>query len=386
MTDYSTRRRDAGIALFAVMFALLLLSVIGLGMMYSANTETAINTNYKDAQVALYAAVAGLQEVRDRIQPATLNIIPPTALPSLSAANVVYLINPKNGETVAPWNASNKYADPELCQENILGLTGTFGVPCTTVPSGSAWYTTYDDSLSAAGVWQATAPLDFKWVRVSLKLNNMTPVAANGSSSASNQVCWDGQHQIMLPNGYGPECNRDGSVIAVNLTNGGSGYTSAPTVTIDAPPTGATATAHANMVLVTSQQVQSVTVNTPGSGYTSVPAVTLVGGSGSGATAHVCVSSTECTTPFVALNGDPVASITLGSAGTRCYATAPAISFNGGGGSGAAATATLAAANTCIYAVTFSGPCNAHKNDANPTSGVGLTGGGRLRFQRNPNI
>src|SRR6185369_4093092 len=106
MRTQSLQRNERGVALFAVLFALLLLSVIGLGMMYSTNTETAINSNYKDAQVALYAAMAGLQEGRDRIQPTTGTIAPPTAMPTLGAANVVYIINPKNGETVAPWSTN----------------------------------------------------------------------------------------------------------------------------------------------------------------------------------------------------------------------------------------------------------------------------------------
>src|SRR5438876_7874198 len=92
---------NKGIALFIVMFALLLLSVIGLGMMYATNTESSVNANYRDEQMATYAALGGLQEVRDRIQPATLTITPPAILPVTTAAGVVYLINPKNGETVA---------------------------------------------------------------------------------------------------------------------------------------------------------------------------------------------------------------------------------------------------------------------------------------------
>jgi len=45
--------RQRGIALLIVCFSLLLLSVIGLGMMYSTNMETTINSNYRDKQVAL---------------------------------------------------------------------------------------------------------------------------------------------------------------------------------------------------------------------------------------------------------------------------------------------------------------------------------------------
>ena len=84
-----TSKSERGIALIIVLFSLLLLSVIGLGMMYSTNMETSINYNYRDKQVAFYAALAGLQEARDRIQPSTHNIVAPTILPSTAAATCI---------------------------------------------------------------------------------------------------------------------------------------------------------------------------------------------------------------------------------------------------------------------------------------------------------
>src|SRR5262249_20753213 len=118
------------------------------------------------------------------------------------------------------------------------------------------------------------------------------------------------------------------------------------------------------MELVTQQMVGSITVTAQGSGYTEKPIVTLVGGSGSGATAHVG-------NDFIPANGAPVGSVALGSAGTRCYATPPAVAVTGGGGTGAAATATLASTNSCVSAVSFNGPCNAHKGE---TLNLGLSG------------
>src|SRR5262249_10217399 len=138
---------------------------------------------------------AGLHEVRDRIQPATHNIVAPAAEPSLAAANVIYVINPRGGETVAPWDMTNKYADTELCQERILGLTGTFGIPCTAIASGSSWYSIKDNSLSTSAPWKLPVPTDTKWTRITVKGNTMTPVAANGNSAVSTQVCWDGHNQ-----------------------------------------------------------------------------------------------------------------------------------------------------------------------------------------------
>src|SRR5436190_11571137 len=235
MQTMSRRQPDRGIAMLVALFALLLLSVIGLGMMYSTNMETSINKNYRDKQASMYAAMAGLQSARDRIQPATLTITPPIILPSMTATGgVIYIINPKAGETVAPWLYSNTYADTELCQEHILGLSGTLGVPCTAstqFPSVSTWYTTVNDYTSS-GVWHFTNPLDFKWVRITLKTNNNTPVAANGNSSISNQTCWDGQYQLMLPTGYGSDWNRIGSVISITVTAHEANYISTPSCVI----------------------------------------------------------------------------------------------------------------------------------------------------------
>src|SRR5262245_21385472 len=118
------RKGERGFAMLVAIFALLLLSVVGLGMMYSTNMETAINSNFREKQASMYSAMAGLQEARDRLRPwdpmqpmPTGRIIAPSALASLSAGNVVYIINPKSGELVEPWNLANPYMDTELCQE-----------------------------------------------------------------------------------------------------------------------------------------------------------------------------------------------------------------------------------------------------------------------------
>src|ERR1700674_2201983 len=104
MAMNARNQNERGIAMMIVLFALLLLSVIGLGMMYSTNMETSINGNYRDKQVAFYAAQAGLQEARDRIIPRNpalaYTITAPTALPSTGAQNIIYIVA---NSTVKPW-------------------------------------------------------------------------------------------------------------------------------------------------------------------------------------------------------------------------------------------------------------------------------------------
>lgn len=65
------------------------------------------------------------------------------------------------------------------------------------------------------------------------------------------------------------------------VTNGGSGYTSAPDVQIDGDGSGASGLA----ILEEDGSVGQILLLQPGSGYTETPTVTLTGGGGSGATA-----------------------------------------------------------------------------------------------------
>ena len=79
-----------------------------------------------------------------------------------------------------------------------------------------------------------------------------------------------------------------GALGGIYVINGGSGYTSAPTVAVSAPTgsiagvTNVTATANA---VIDGGQVVGFSVTTHGAGYTSAPTVTLSGGGGSGAVA-----------------------------------------------------------------------------------------------------
>ncbi|OZI64618.1 phage tail tube protein [Bordetella genomosp. 4] len=79
-----------------------------------------------------------------------------------------------------------------------------------------------------------------------------------------------------------PTVMATGIVSGITVTNGGSGYTTAPTVTLSGGGgTGATATATVSGGVVT-----AITVTNPGSGYTSAPTVAIDGdGTGAAATA-----------------------------------------------------------------------------------------------------
>jgi hypothetical protein len=126
------------------------------------------------------------------------------------------------------------------------------------------------------------------------------------------------------------------TVASITVTSGGSGYTTAPIISIcGGGGTGAVATATISGGVVQSNP----TINNAGSGYNSSVTVyfgtncpTTGGGAGGGAS--------PTATGNVVLSGNIVASITVTSGGSG-YTTAPTITFCGGGGTGAVATASI---------------------------------------------
>ena len=124
-----------------------------------------------------------------------------------------------------------------------------------------------------------------------------------------------------------------GSLGVIAITNPGSGYTTAPSVTISAPPGGSNgvqATAVAS-ITVGAGGVQSIQVTNTGSGYTSVPTVEIGAPNLSGGTQAVA---------FATIAGGNVVAISISTPGSG-YTTVPSVSITGGGGSSATANATL---------------------------------------------
>jgi len=84
MRKRKARNPESGIALLIALLALLLISAIGMGMMYMSTTETSVNANYRDTQRAFFSMRAGLEEMRDRMrQDAPI----PITVPTLTSAN-----------------------------------------------------------------------------------------------------------------------------------------------------------------------------------------------------------------------------------------------------------------------------------------------------------
>jgi hypothetical protein len=79
-----------------------------------------------------------------------------------------------------------------------------------------------------------------------------------------------------------------GKISRIDVINQGSNLSAVPTVTIAAPPSGVTATATA--VVANDGNLVFVTITNPGSGYTTAPSVSISGGGGSHAVAFVSLT------------------------------------------------------------------------------------------------
>lgn len=99
-------------------------------------------------------------------------------------------------------------------------------------------------------------------------INNTSGALIKGELGPYVKACYNlGFHLLLL---FAPDTSY--TVSGVNLTNGGSGYTSAPTVTFSAPSSGETATGYAT---INNGVVTGIILTYGGSGYTSAPTVTL---------------------------------------------------------------------------------------------------------------
>ena len=197
---------ERGVALFLAIFALLLLSGIAAALIFSSSTDTAINGNYRSEEVAYFGAKSGVEEVRDRMMASNPNVsIPVTyadVMPTTPTSPQLYILNEGNHPgTVQPWTATNAYVDDELCHDGYTyaGLTSVASdLRCTTLPSARGWY----NKITSTAPWNGTsAALNYKWVRLGLKLDGSEQhyVADNNSLNAGNLVCWNGTAEQVLP-------------------------------------------------------------------------------------------------------------------------------------------------------------------------------------------
>jgi hypothetical protein len=195
--------------------------------------------------------------------------------------------------------------------------------------------------------------------------------ASTFSSSGINVTQWNNERMLILDpdKGYstwdGNNVVSIGSVGLIGITNGGSGYTSAPSVVISGPDEVGGVQANATATIAAGA-VTAVTLSNAGTGYTNAAnlTVTFSGGAGSNATAVASLLNFKTgTLSLVVVNG--------GSGYTN--AANVTISISGGGGSGASAKAIVA--GNVVTQVIMTNAGSGYTNVANVTATVSGGGG-----------
>jgi len=200
---------EQGIALVLAILVLLVISTVVAGMMIMSTTDTRISANFRDEQVAFFAARAGVEEVRDRLRTAAPGTLSTNAWfttnPLLKPGDntgIIYITNAQAGETVTPWVTSADpqwgtgtphYPDDEVCKEVFAACAGN-----PAVPTGNPWYT----SITANNTYAAAPALPWKWVRIMRKINKSatgaTRITSVDGNQSNNLVCWNGSNEVVM--------------------------------------------------------------------------------------------------------------------------------------------------------------------------------------------
>ena len=156
-----------------------------------------------------------------------------------------------------------------------------------------------------------------------------------------------------------------GAISEIFLNDDGSGYTSAPTVTITPAPVGGT---NAAAVAITTsignvKSIRRLEITNAGAGYTIAPTISFSGGGGSGAAATCSIGGTLSSLQTVSITGAGIG-----------YASAPTVNIIGSVGSGVTATVVAGITTTTISSVRILKP------------GIGYTEAPTVQFSDFPTV
>jgi hypothetical protein len=175
---------QSGIALLLVLLIILSLTAFSVSLVLFTQSGSQLSNTMASRSQAYYAALAGLEEARGRLNPFAADAL--VTLPQ-QVNQVLYLVNSSSQDPVNPTNTSSPYYDYEYAQEFSGGFGGAQVLPSVASDQPGAG-TSY--------------VVPYKWVRITLKTEyaSKTDVNQDGVLNSSTPVYWDGTHQDLYPN------------------------------------------------------------------------------------------------------------------------------------------------------------------------------------------
>ncbi|HYC91438.1 MAG TPA: C25 family cysteine peptidase [Thermoanaerobaculia bacterium] len=212
-----------------------------------------------------------------------------------SAANLTSIIDdPPNGFTFVS-KVSGGGASTCLQSGGAGGLvTCNFPVPAA-LAAGTSSSIVLRFSVAATATDPSTN-------LVTVNANNADSATATATVSPVSASCGSGTNYYFDSTQIDPTTTTGEAVGYTRMTAIGNNYTTA-TVTFSAPPPGGTTAT--GTAVINDQHVVGITITNPGSGYVTAPTVTI-GGNGTGATATATLTSTQYGTQTTAPIGTAV--------------------------------------------------------------------------------
>lgn len=183
----NAHRAEAGIALLIALLVIVLLSAFAFSMVALTTSQLQLGKTIQTQTQVYYAALAGLEEARGRLEPAAPDALSGNSLPT-AVNQVAYLVNGAMQDPVQPTNPASPYYDIEYAREFSGGLTG------------ASVLTPVSSDQPGAGTVSA---IPYKWVRITLKTEYSSgqDVDQDGMLDNSSPVYWDGAHQNVTGTG-----------------------------------------------------------------------------------------------------------------------------------------------------------------------------------------
>jgi hypothetical protein len=178
--------RERGIALLIAVIIILLLSGLALSMVLLTDSQVRLGQTAQAQGRAFYAALAGLEEARGRMNGSAPDTITPSLPTSIS--QVLYIVNGSSSNPVQPTNRTSPYYDSEYSHEFPGGFASA-----TVLPNINS---------DQPGVGTSTA-IPYKWVRITL----MTEASAHrdinqdGVLNSTAPIYWDGTEETLSSSG-----------------------------------------------------------------------------------------------------------------------------------------------------------------------------------------
>jgi len=175
------RGEEAGIALLLALLIIFILSGLAVSIILLTDSQIRLERTVEAQSRVHYAALAGLEEARGRLNSSAPDTITPLQLPTV-VTQVLYLVNSSTADPVQPTNSASPYYDVEYVREFTGGLAAATILPAV--------------ASDQAGAGTAAA-IPYKWVRITLKTeySSSQDVDRDGVLNSTTPVYWDGSQQ-----------------------------------------------------------------------------------------------------------------------------------------------------------------------------------------------